>query len=339
MYNPGKKGATILVTRHSGDDYKFVKVVADKIIRPLLISLMSGLDGEKLAMEMFERQDTEVGQSKCNICDKMFKNKQGLTLHTSKMHGTFKTHPAIKRTSKGKDKCDDVSTGLVIKRTDLKYECKECKFKFSTKTLLDIHFKKVHQQSIPLAFTGTCELCNKRFVAGSRWKSIQDILKHKALMHIKVGTLQHRSKTDCDMCDFSSQSEVEVKRHMRDNHDILTKSTSPLSKKKRFLEPKDYKTQEKVEVVAELSDDFEAMDFEEKELKEISLKMDMKVLEKRKKDDFIEEEFRKFQFQRVQPELQKKAESQIQKTQDKIIQEDPKVKEFPKEKDSTPYKG
>ena len=91
------------MTRHTGDDYKFVKVVADKIIETLLISLMNGLDGEKVAEEMVKSQEPEeIDQSKCNSCEKMFKGKQGLT--HQRMHGTLKTHPAIMRTIKGKHK-------------------------------------------------------------------------------------------------------------------------------------------------------------------------------------------------------------------------------------------
>ena len=53
-------------------------------------------------------------------------------------------------------------------------------------------------------------------------------------------------------------------------------------------------------MVVDLSYHLEAMDFEEKELKELSQKWDIQVLQKRKKADMLMEEFKKFRFQDIQ---------------------------------------
>ena len=89
-----------------------------------------------------------------------------------------------------------------------------------------------------------CELCKEIFSSSSKWSSIQEVLKHKKINHPEPIINQYRSIILCDLCDFNSKNDVDMKRHTRDKHDILTKSTSPQPKKKRRDEPKDYKTKE-----------------------------------------------------------------------------------------------
>ena len=80
------------------------------------------------------------------------------------------------------------------------------------------------------------------------------------------------------------------------------------------------------------------MDFEEKEQKELSNKRDIKVLEKRKKYDMLEEEFRKFKFQKVASKSKKKEENVCNKIQEKVSQKERKLKEVTIEKESNHYK-
>ena len=104
--------------------------------------------------------------------------------------------------------------------------------------------------------------------------------------------MQHRSFYTCDICDFSTQNEMNMKRHTRDTHNILTKSTSPQSKKKRFQEPNEYKTNASEQVVAELSDNMEGMDIEE------NIQAEKSLMKNKEKIAKIETEFKQFKFQK-----------------------------------------
>ena len=303
------------MTRHSGYGFNCVKIVADKFIRPLLKTLMKGVEGESLVEEMMKSEEKELSENKCNTCDKTFKNIQGLSIHNTKMHGENKIHPAVKRTRKDSTKILTFSTGLRMssKKTESEHDCQICKTKFSTKLLLNWHLKKCTQMLTMQTFNARCELCDEKFTASSKWYNIQQVLKHKTLCHQKPIVMHYRSAIACDQCDFKSQNEIKMRRHRRDKHDVLTKSTSPQSKKKRFDEPKDYKTQESEVVIADLSDNMEEMDFEETEIKDRSKKIEIKNMEKRKKDEKLEQEFKQLKFQKLQadkkePEVNKKYE-------------------------------
>ena len=70
--------------------------------------------------------------------------------------------------------------------------------------------KNVHQQLFIV--TASCELCDRRFSASSRWKSNPEILKHLTPMHQKLSNMEHRRETECEILDYSSQNELDVKR-------------------------------------------------------------------------------------------------------------------------------
>ena len=123
-----KKGGTVLITRHSGDSFLFVKIVAYKIIRPLFIILMNGVKGESVVEEMTSTlgTNTKDAKSKCNICQKSFKNSQRLSIHATKMHGENKIHPAaVKRTRHG-NSGNSIPSGIISKKTALDYNCNLC---------------------------------------------------------------------------------------------------------------------------------------------------------------------------------------------------------------------
>ena len=98
-----------------------------------------------------------------------------------------------------------------------------------------------------------------------KYVALQLMLKHKEECHSKK----------CSDCDFIARNKQETKRHMRDDHGVITGSTSPPLKRKRGLIEKE-EIEEKMDVENEddledlslkLEDlDIEFMDFEEEDI-------------------------------------------------------------------------
>ena len=62
----------------------------------------------------------------------------------------------------------------------------------------------------------------------------QELKKHHELCQALPKKSSVTDKNlNCGKCDFSSKKEGKLKRHERDEHDILTASTSPKPKKKK----------------------------------------------------------------------------------------------------------
>ena len=76
--------------------------------------------------------------------------------------------------------------------------------------------------------TNKCELRNFEAVAIRKYVSIQILSKHKEFCS---------QNGKCSKCDFFVRDTLSMKRHMRDQHEIMSSSTSPpLKRKKKVME-------------------------------------------------------------------------------------------------------
>ena len=126
----------------------------------------------------------------------------------------------------------------------------------------------------------------------------------------------------CTDCVFKARNKQEMKRHMRDQHDIITGSTSPPLKRKRKTLLEEDETNENMDIDSDvdekfenLSSKFEDMDIEvedcnneEKVHRDRSDKMDAKIKEKEKLDSAQELKKEK---KRKQDMLKKSLEEQL----------------------------
>ena len=98
MWEPSKKKpCTIMVSRHLGSEYVFVKTVMEKFIKPFIDAIISEPDEDPLDIYRVKTQDNPLGKEKgnvkiesdteCDKCGQMFKGKHGLGIHMGKMHG------------------------------------------------------------------------------------------------------------------------------------------------------------------------------------------------------------------------------------------------------------
>ena len=79
LYGPSKKQEnSVLVTKNKGSDIKFVTIVAEKIVKPLIISI--------LGVEEKSQKIKGENEVKCQICEKSFATMRALKGHNTKIH-------------------------------------------------------------------------------------------------------------------------------------------------------------------------------------------------------------------------------------------------------------
>ena len=83
-----KKDNTVTVSKSKESDAKFIVILAEKVIVPLMNGFLSGdmkiPDCEPNSNK--EGSGLEAKQFTCSFCDKTFKSAKGLKTHTTKMH-------------------------------------------------------------------------------------------------------------------------------------------------------------------------------------------------------------------------------------------------------------
>ena len=171
MYNPAKKGATILLTRSKGDSFEAVQIIADNFIEVFLKALLKGLVKGDEEMKDYERQGKILEKDifDCDKCDRKFPTNHGLAIHTAWHTKRAKT---------------DISD-LPVKHT---VEPKQ------------VIVPKVLQQS-------KCENCDQIFTEDHKYQTIQRLLTHKKICTSKITIATHyRTKTECDECGYMAKN-------------------------------------------------------------------------------------------------------------------------------------
>ena len=145
MYTPGKKGATVRITRASKEGFETVKVVADEFIETFLVIFLKGLiKGEEEIKKhiLTLKEEKNDGNFRCDKCDKWCAGKQGLKVHLS-------WHIRNPNTQMNGDK---ISSNK-----------KAVKVSFIEKTLQ----------------TSFCEYCDEKFTGDMKYQTINALLVHK----------------------------------------------------------------------------------------------------------------------------------------------------------------
>ena len=265
-----KKDNSVTVTKSKRYDSKFVIILAEKVIKPLMNGFLSG-ELEMPISENLVNGNLAAKQSKnfkCSFCEKICKTQAGLKGHITKMHLNMKQLivedaknenemvPSKKR--KMEEEVTNVVESLI---------CSVVNANVKDETIEESKEEILEEKR----YTKMCNSCDFKVESNKSYISVQKILKHRDLCI---------QKEKCGDCDFRFKSQGHLKRHMRDKHSLLSISTSPPLKKKKVDEDK----------VIDLSESLEDMEIDEDEkeqkiLLERSRKMDEKVLAKQKKHE------------------------------------------------------
>ena len=158
LYGPNKKKEdTVTVTKSKESDIKFVRILALKIIKPLIDNILSKDSTKDIA----GNEQPNLGY-KCKICDKCFISESGMKGHMTKMH---KEDTRIQMTN-------DDSEVLLSEGSESDFDIQEEK-KYSSK----------------------CCQCEIHFEASTKYGLIQHMLEHKEDCKPRGGL--NRTCSDC----------------------------------------------------------------------------------------------------------------------------------------------
>ena len=308
LYGPNtRKEYVVTVTKSKGSENKYVTLLAENIVKPLMTKFLSGDDDFNLEKDVIQKTYSAKKNTKtlfkCQFCEKVLKSPAGLKCHITKLHKhDKKVEPEIHIEDSQVKKNEEI---LLCEPTDAIDDSK-LSHDANLEELNDmIDLCKTDEKK----YRNKCEECDFLVEGNRKYELIKLILKHKESCVLQKSKRISRNR-NCSDCDFEGKDEMNMKRHQRDKHDIMTCSNSPPPKKKKnFIDVNDISEEmeidEKNDGIEDLSFKLEDMeiDSEKDELEERSKIMDEKLTAKNKR---IEEEERVRQEKVKTTELKKK---------------------------------
>ena len=190
LWTPGKKGATIQISRIKGQSFKSVKTLADSILT-IIEDPINYPEIKKKHNKDTSDESSEIAV-KCTFCEKICKNKIGYNIHIGKVHAEM------------------------------------------TKGALNIEIN-VKGVGLLSKFKSACEWCDSMFFGDSQADSIVKVNSHKMQCSLRETLHDEGKQYKCEHCGKITFTEAEMKRHERDNHDVLSRSTSPKPKRRKDI--------------------------------------------------------------------------------------------------------
>ena len=346
FYGPNrKKEMKIVVTKlglKTSKDGKIecVKILAESIITKLIDDSISGKGWPGLKGRDKEQKQKIV----CSLCEKVFSSEQYLKGHNTRMHKEKIFMCRICNTKLNsednlKTHNSDVHPFTQVKKRRAEsqvkfvhFKCKQCGNECDGEEALKTHNKAHHPESKPeISVISHCEECDMEFKSATLVENILKINSHKTSQcHFKKENASKKN-VNCETCDSLFENEYELKKHLRDVHDVLNTSTSPPPKKSR-------RNVDEEEMVLDIEDqevflvkDMEQMEIDlergnkRKEIKDtenVSQNMDEKVLEKRSKQYTELENFLNFKNQRDLDQAKKEEETKKNVQRKKQLEKD-----------------
>ena len=261
-----KKENTVTVSKSRESDSKFIVLLAEKVVKPLMDRFLSG------EMEILDsKSDSLIGSGyenkkfKCSFCDKICKSAGGLKNHTTQMHLEVQNSNE-KQQNSGKEKNKRKATEDVVDVVESLLT--EVVNKDKNESILE---EIVKDDTNVKKYTKMCNSCDFKVETEKKYISMQKILEHRDLCSFRINCLQ---------CDKTFKDQLMLKRHMRNEHSITTSSTSPPLKKKKV----DFKMNTNPNYNVEEMD-VDNSDYHDEVLKQRRDMMDKKAIAKQKKID------------------------------------------------------
>ena len=244
IYGLNNRGsATMIVSKTKESELLHVKTLAFKIIKYLLDGI---IDGEIKAsdLESFKVEENGIHKEEsltCNICEKTFKTKNGMSIHRARMH----------KESKQKN-CVEVDNESLVHDHGLewKVKCDLCSFVFKDTEAMALHVKSDHVIASEVKnvhdndeadslknkeVSFICDFCDIKILAENNLDGLLNLKKHHEVCICKPKPMEVDGELKCSECEYETVHECKLKRHIRDKHDITTASTSPKPKKRRNI--------------------------------------------------------------------------------------------------------
>ena len=310
--NPKKKECTVMVDKIKDHNKLFVKIIAQKVVKPTIDSLLKGEGTANLLKTPHEKTIGKITaeEYKCEMCHMIFGKEHGLRVHKGKMHS--------------ENKRKHMEEELVI--------CDICKYVGVSKEDMLRHKTVVHSEP-----NFKCEKCSYAGV------SVEEVQNHLLIMHSDTGinkavsktevaqcVVLRKDKTKCMLCDYNTMDESELKRHIRDDH-RGSKSPTTSPPKKKYRQESYFLVEEIIQSLTQslnLEDKMEEDEEDElpkgdnvqieDELAERSRLQDKKVIAKQKKIDENEKLLLEQQNKARNKDLQDKKRKRPEKKKDTV---------------------
>ena len=321
IYGPNTKKKNVLtVTKRKGSDAKYLIILAEQVIKPLINKFLEGEETAGLLKTNAIKQSVsvrgkEVKLIKCPHCDKTSYSLPGLKCHITKMHKTEKladkvqNQEILQHNSDIYEEANKVVKHLLDNVIDLTDGDEDSIETIEEVTLVETCAEQ--EENIKKKYQNECENCNYVAEESKRYIALQSLKRHRGSC---CGSKTIKYAKQCGKCDFKEKDYLLMRRHMRDVHDVITGSTSPPPKRKRRISNEPMETE--VDNVKDISFRLEDMDIDSSESEiesETSKFMDNKITEK---EESNEEKERLYHEQLKQAEEKKRAieESKLEQT-------------------------
>ena len=183
-----KKDNVIMITKIKRNHEKFVTILAENIVKPLIDKFVKD---EREDIEEVEQEDNKY----CTVCEKVFKSPAGLKTHITKKH---------KQTDVGKvstEKESLLNETCNISETEKEYSemCNQCDFiAIAEKKYLVLKLMTKHKKDRHYKFCGECEY---------KAKNLQDMKRHERDVHDKItGSTSPPAKKERNFSEVIDQS-------------------------------------------------------------------------------------------------------------------------------------
>ena len=174
LYGPNKKKEnTVTVTKSKDSDIKFVKILALKIIKPLIDNILSLETTENIT-----RNEQLNQRIKCKICDKSFISEPGMKGHMTRMHKEV-TGKSLSPSNVDKE---------ILLLEEIESENEEVNI-----VLNDIKEEK--------KYSSKCSECEMYFEARIKYGLIQHMLEHKGECKPSGGV-----RRTCNDCNYEAKN-------------------------------------------------------------------------------------------------------------------------------------
>ena len=257
-----KKENSVTISKSKESDSKFIVLLAEKVIKPLMNQFLSQ-DLEVLNVRSEKNKDnTDIDsrQYTCSFCEKACKTTQGLKSHITKMHLEEQSTEEL-GTEQKKRKINEEANEVVENLLDEIINMSEDEI-----TVEEI----VKDESEVKKYTKMCNNCDFKVEAHRKYISLQQILQHRDRCNFSI---------TCPQCDKKLKDQPALKRHMRNEHSVTSCSISPPMKKKKEDLKIDFNFDETIEEME--TDSCEVI--EEDILLQRSRLKDEKVVEKQRR--------------------------------------------------------
>ena len=300
LYGPNtRKENVVMVTTSEQSDSKYVTLLANGFIKPWMKKKLSGSIDNPLLQKSVSVRGKRIILYKCPHCDVTSHSSPGLKGHITKKHTGEKKMKIGAKSDEAvlnkKHKLNETDLHVVgdentseanqVINLLLNYIVEIVDGTEHISENANVETSDCLNDTLSKRYRNNCDKCEFVVDATKRYVALQLLKKHKTTNH-------------CPKCDFSVNNYIILRRHMRDEHDLKTVSTSPPPKKRKpdleiadEDEPMDTETNDDVK---DLSSTFEDMEIENSDSDIFEIRSNVKdklIKEKERKEEEMENVF------------------------------------------------